>query len=431
MLPQEENELLSRVGPGTPMGELMRQYWVPAGLSSELPGPDCDPVRIKRLCEELIAFRGTDGKVGLVDNYCPHRRASMFFGRNEECGLRCVYHGWKFDVNGDCVDMPSEPAESNFKDKVKIKAYPVEERGGIMWTYMGPRESAPPLPDLEPTMVDGTRINIFMRECNWMQALEGDIDTVHVSFLHSNLPRPDDKDSGDWTRIQRDSKAAKFAVADTDFGTMYGAYRPAEEDTYYWRIANFLFPFYTMTPTGVLGKEIRVRAWVPIDDTHTFGLGIGRRVQLAPTPPGGRGVGESEQIPNGTGWLDRFRLVADSTNDYLLDREQQKNLTYSGLPSITLDDQAVTTSMGAIEDRTKERLGTSDSMIIKTRRRLINAARDMREGITPPGVDNPEVYGVRSGGVVLPRDTDDWVEATRELRTAWVHHPELDNAVPD
>ncbi|MDE2901105.1 MAG: Rieske 2Fe-2S domain-containing protein, partial [Chloroflexota bacterium] len=138
MLSQHDNELITKTGPGTPMGEYLRRYWVPALLSRELPEPDCPPVRLKIMCEELVAFRDTNGDVGIVDNYCPHRRASLFFGRNEECGIRCVYHGWKFDINGDCVDMPSEPAESNFKDKVKIKAYPAEDWGGFIWVYMGP-----------------------------------------------------------------------------------------------------------------------------------------------------------------------------------------------------------------------------------------------------------------------------------------------------
>ena len=138
MLTREDNELLTRTGPGTPMGELFRRFWMPALLAEELSEPDCPPVRIKIMGEQLVAFRDTDGKVGVLDNYCSHRRASLFFGRNEECGLRCVYHGWKFDVNGDCVDMPSEPAESNFKEKVKIKAYPAREYGSCVWIYMGP-----------------------------------------------------------------------------------------------------------------------------------------------------------------------------------------------------------------------------------------------------------------------------------------------------
>src|ERR687883_1053921 len=149
MLSQQDNELITRVGPGTPMGTLMREYWIPALLSSELPGPDCNPVRVLLLGEKLVAFRDSSGKVGLLDNHCPHRGASLFFARNEECGLRCVYHGWKFSIDGSCVDMPNEPPESNFKDKVRAVAYPCREQGGVIWTYMGPRSEPPPLPELE------------------------------------------------------------------------------------------------------------------------------------------------------------------------------------------------------------------------------------------------------------------------------------------
>ena len=154
MLTAEENQLLTRVGPGTPMGNLFRQYWLPAMLSEELPAPDSDPVRVMLLGEKLIAFRDSNGQVGLIQNHCPHRGASLFFGRNEEAGLRCVYHGWKFDVTGQCVDMPNEPAESNFKSKVKAVAYPARERGGLVWVYMGPRSTPPELPDIEANVIE-------------------------------------------------------------------------------------------------------------------------------------------------------------------------------------------------------------------------------------------------------------------------------------
>src|SRR6266481_125133 len=186
MLSKEDNELLCRVGPGTPMGDLMRQYWLPAMLSSELPSPDSDPKRVLLLGEQLIAFRDSNGKIGLLANNCPHRGASLFFGRNEEAGLRCVYHGWKFDALGNCIDMPNEPAESDFRTKVKAVAYPTQERGGVVWTYMGPNPTPPPLPDLEANNApDGQgRVIAVQRNCNWLQALEGDIDTSHLGFLH-------------------------------------------------------------------------------------------------------------------------------------------------------------------------------------------------------------------------------------------------------
>ncbi len=192
MLSTQENDILCRVGPGTPTGNLMRQYWLPALQAKELPSPDCAPLRLRLLGENLIAFRTTSGAVGLMQNSCPHRGASMFFGRNEEEGLRCVYHGWKFDVEGNCVDMPSEPAESNFRTKVHATAYPCIERNGVIWTYMGTRETPPELPMFEANMMangEMTVQNVF-RECNWMQALEGDIDTSHLSFLHLGAVSP-------------------------------------------------------------------------------------------------------------------------------------------------------------------------------------------------------------------------------------------------
>jgi phenylpropionate dioxygenase-like ring-hydroxylating dioxygenase large terminal subunit len=187
VLREEENRRITRVGPGAPMGNLMRRYWLPAALSEELPEPDGAPVRVRLLGEDLIAFRDSSGKVGLVDAFCPHRRAPMFFGRNEECGLRCVYHGWKFDAAGTCVDMPSEPPDSLFKTKVTIAAYPTCEGGGIVWTYMGPPETMPPPPDYELVRAPATHRHTSKtyEECNWLQALEGGIDSVHVTFLHN------------------------------------------------------------------------------------------------------------------------------------------------------------------------------------------------------------------------------------------------------
>ena len=191
---------LCRVGPGTPMGEVLRRYWLPVLTSEELPEPDCPPVRAKLLGEELVAFRDSDGNVGLIDNYCPHRRASLFFGRNEESGLRCVYHGWKYNVSGECVDMPSEPAESNFKDKVKIKAYPCVDKGGTIWTYMGPADLQPPFINFIALQYPDDHLitNRVQSDCNYIQSMEGNMDTSHISYLHRNLAdlKMDDFDDG-------------------------------------------------------------------------------------------------------------------------------------------------------------------------------------------------------------------------------------------
>ena len=423
MLSPEDNEILCRVGPGTPMGNLMRQYWIPAMRSDELSAPDCSPLRVKLLGEELIGFRTTSGTTGLIQNACPHRGASLFFGRNEEEGLRCVYHGWKFDVTGACVDMPSEPAESNFRSKVRAKAYPCQERGGIVWTYMGPREVPPPLPDIEPNMLpEGYAVINLMRECNWMQALEGDIDTVHVAFLHGGHRTMKDTEPGTTSWYTARQPAARYRVRDAEYGVSYGAYRAAEEDTYYWRIAHFMFPFYTMTPTGVLGVRKQVRAWVPMDDSHTLFFTM--------TEPASRrdigGGRPTDEAPRTTGWYGRFKARAVAENDYELDRaSQQKMVSYSGLPSITIQDQAVTESMGSIYQRDQEHLGTSDSMLIRTRRRLIEAAKALHEtGRLPPGVDDPSVFAQRSGEIILSR-SEDWWDATVELRKAFVEQREV------
>ena len=426
------------------MGDLMRQYWIPALASGELPGPDCPPIRVRLLGENLIAFRATSGTVGLIQNACAHRGASLFFGRNEEDGLRCVYHGWKYDVAGQCVDMPNEPPESNpsaslragFKSKIRAVAYPCVERGGVVWTYMGPRATLPPLPDLEPNMLPEGQysVGVTLRECNWLQALEGDIDTSHLAFLHMGALKLEDAAPGSFDRYIVADRAPRYHVVDTEFGTSYGGYRPAEADTTYWRIAHFLFPFYTMIPTGALGVQIFVRAWVPADDEHVLvwaltaprsrqgvnpsntpgALAADRQASGAPPGAG------AQFLPRTSDWLGRFRLKQNKENDYLIDREEQRTRSFTGIAGINQQDQAITESMGPITDHSKEHLGSSDVMIIRTRRRLLGAAEALRkEDAVPPGVDNPEIYRVRSGGVVLPNGVDG-LEATRDLQKAFV-----------
>jgi len=437
MLSREDNELLCRVGSGTPVGAMLRQYWVPALMSSELPERDGAPVRVRLMGENLIAFRVTSGKIGLIQNHCPHRGASLFFGRNEEEGLRCVYHGWKYSCEGHCVDMPSEPEESNFKSKIHATAYPCVERNDIIWTYMGPRQTPPPLPDIEPNMLPRGEYAVqkVLRECNWFQGLEGDIDTSHLGFLHLGAIKPEQTTPGTFDYYNVADRAPKYEVVDTEFGTSYGAYRPAEADTYYWRIAHFLFPFFTMIPTGILGMQVLVRAWVPVDDEHIMfwsiaaprsRVGSGAAGGAAGLNAGGRAVaaagarpGGFEFLPDSPDWLGKFRLAQNKDNDYLIDRKAQRTESFTGIAGIHQQDQAVTESMGPIYDRTQEHLGTSDAMVIRTRRRVINAARALRDNaVTPPGVDNPAVYRHRSGGVILPRDCD-WLEATKGLREAF------------
>ena len=427
MLSQEDNDYLCHIGPGTPMGDLMRQYWVPAVRADELPAPDCAPLRVRLLGEDLIAFRVTSGNVGLIQNACPHRGASLFFGRNEEEGLRCVYHGWKFEASGQCIDMPNEPAESNFKQKVRAIAYPCQERNGIIWAYLGPRATPPALPDFEANMLGAEAVvSIIHRPCNWMQGWEGEMDTVHQAFLHSGATRLQDTAPGTFDHYIARTPAPRFAVMDTPYGTSYGAWRPAEEDTYYWRIAHMLLPFYAMIPAGMMGQQTRFAAYVPMDDHHTLHWEIGRqliaREELPPEAQGSEAGGPTERAAdlyqaNSSGWYGRFNMVQSAENDYLIDRAAQRAMkSYTGIPGIRQQDMAVTESMGPIYDRAKEHLGTTDALIIKTRSRMIAAARALREqGTTPPGVDDPQLYRQRSGGLLLPREAN-WWDATASRR---------------
>ena len=246
-----EGRELTQVGPGTVMGELMRQYWIPAAQSSELER-DGAPIRLMLLGEKLIAFRDSAGRVGVMDHRCPHRCASLFLGRNEEGGIRCIYHGWKFDVSGNCVDMASVPPHQDFKHKVKARAYRAVERAGIVWVYMGSSATAPPLPAFEILDVPDDEINItfIQRECNYLQALEGEIDTSHFGFLHAGHVDPDDVPEDDPVHHTVTNRAPEYHIADTAWGTQYAAYRAASPDSTYWRFANFLFPCWIQAPNG-------------------------------------------------------------------------------------------------------------------------------------------------------------------------------------
>ncbi|MBV8720417.1 MAG: Rieske 2Fe-2S domain-containing protein [Chloroflexi bacterium] len=429
MLSREENELITRVGPDTPMGRLMRQFWIPALLSSELPEPDCAPVRVLLLCERLIAFRDTTGKVGLIQNHCPHRGASLFFGRNEEAGLRCVYHGWKFDTDGNCIDMPNEPAESDFKSKVRAVAYPCVERNGLVWTYMGPRPTPPPLPDIEGNMQPNSVANAFTQVGNWLQILEGDLDTIHAGLLHYGSIRVEDQPLGTFSEYQIRDRTARFEMLDTDAGVTYGAYRPAGPGERYWRIAQYYFPFWASTPPGVLGLKVMQHARVPMDDEHTISFTV---VPRRPSHP-------AAQLPPDTArpvrdpWFDRLANDLCAVNDFGIDRSVQRQNTgpdgFTGIHGIIAQDGAMTTSMGPTVDRTREHLGSTDAAIIRVRRRLLTAARALEEtGSVPACIDNPAAFHHRAGGVLLPEDVD-WIEATRELRKGFVDHPELDPAI--
>jgi hypothetical protein len=304
---------------------------------------------------------------------------------------------------------------------------------------MGPREVPPPLPDLEANMLDEGRYTLqtIFQECNFMQGWEGEMDTVHQAFLHYGSERPRDIQPGTAGYYIANHRDAKFSVLETPWGTSYGAYRPAEEDTCYWRIAHQLFPFYAMIPTGTLGIEVRWRAYVPVDDDHTICWTQTAKVERpareglrgadAPVPAGGSRETGIQFLPNTTDWYGRWNITQSPANDFGIDRElQASGKSFTGIPNgARPQDMAVTWSMGPIYDRSREHLGTTDQLIIRTRRRVIAAAKAFRDqGIIPPGVDEPALYGQRSGGVILPR-SQDWFEATKELRKGFVRHEDL------
>jgi phenylpropionate dioxygenase-like ring-hydroxylating dioxygenase large terminal subunit len=433
MLSLEDNEILTQIGPGTPMGNLMRQYWMPIYLSTDIAEPDGKPHRIKLLHENLIIFRDSDGRVGLVTEVCPHRGASLYWGRNEGGGLRCVYHGWKFDVSGQCMEMPNEPAASNFWQKVKTLAYPCQERNGIVWTYMGPRETPPPLPELEFNLLPQEHLMIHrdLQESNWVQGLEGNIDSSHLSFLHTRL---EGTESADFYGVPPSNRglfyvdaAPTMEVVTTDAGVMYGAGRAEERGKVYWRITQFLFPFYGMFAPVSL-NECPMQWWIPLDDNSVMKWDIRwnpyrpitdeERTYIVGGDPGG--FVEWTHDPY-THW----RLKAERENDYLNDYDAQLNKRFSGIPSVNLQDKALLESMGHVVDRRREHLGTSDAMIISVRKRLIQAAKALRDhGTVPPGVDDPEVYRRRTATGILD-DGEDWQTQIGPYLEAFTDHPVL------
>ena len=406
MLSLQDNELLTRTGPGTPMGALFRRFWHPVLLAEELPEADGPPVRLRVLGENLVAFRDTQGQVGVVDALCPHRRAGMFFGRNEECGLRCVYHGWKFDVHGNCVDMPTEPPTSNFKEKVKIKAYPTAEYGGCIWVYMGPTDKQPALPHFEWACVpDSHRVlSRWIQECNYMQAVEGEIDSAHVSWLHAPLRAENSPFRGRFDNAILTDGAPVLTVKPTDYGFCYGARRDADSDQYYWRVTQWLLPTYSLIPSK--GFPRGGRCWIPIDDSH---ISV---IQYAYHPE--RPLTETEvqtrknspeiepvlyRLPDGA-IIDICRDIRHAENNYLIDRAMQRTQTFTGIQVIRTQDTAMTESMGGIVDRSEEHLGTTDAAVIAARRRLLQMAHDLQNGIEPSAALQPESYNVRAVDMV-------------------------------
>ncbi|MFN0073696.1 MAG: Rieske 2Fe-2S domain-containing protein [Chloroflexota bacterium] len=397
MLRRADIELLTQTGPGTPMGTLFRRFWLPALLPDELPEPDCAPVRLTMLSEKLVAFRDAAGTVGFVAENCPHRGASMFFGRNEEQGLRCVYHGWKFNTSGACVDMPNEPPESNFKHKVRITAYPSAEWGGVIWIYMGPAELQPEVPQFEWGLLpESHRVIVrWSQECNYAQAMEGDLDTTHVSFLHKTLDGTTNSTlrrtaaNGD---LLINHGAPKLTAKETDYGFCYGARRNAD-NAYYWRVTQLMLPGYSIIPS--VTTQTSSGAWFPMDDHNSWGWRFSWDSEK-PIPEDQRAsAGAPPTLIEGS-----VKPLANKSNDYLIDREMQRTQSFTGIWDFRAQDTMATEGMGRIMDRTREHLGTADLAIIMYRRRLLRMARELQQGTEPYAAAHGESYRIRSLDVV-------------------------------
>jgi nitrite reductase/ring-hydroxylating ferredoxin subunit len=396
VLAQDENELLTRVGPGTAMGALMRRYWIPAAFSHQVAKPDGPPVRVRLLGENLVLFRDTQGRLGLLDERCPHRTASLFYGRNEEGGLRCVYHGIKFDVAGACVDLPCVPQMSdahkaNAQKQLAAKAYPCVERGDVVWTYMGPAEKKPEFPDLEWTLIPASQryATRHIQECNWLQALEGGFDATHLTFLHGGESDP-----------SRRIVASLYEVLPADFGFVVGTGRERGDGVIMWNMNVMLMPFHKIISSIPHAAHV----WAPIDDENTMLYSV----DFHPSRPmteddlarskAGLGI-HTENIP-GTD-----HAVRNRANDYLIDRAQQASgASYTGMTGFGTQDCAIQESMGPIADRTAEHLLACDAAIVKIRRLLLQTLKDHAAGKLLPGMD-PASYRVRSGRFEAPKGT--------------------------
>lgn len=413
MLSKEDNEKLVRVGPGTPMGELFRRFWTPALLASEIPEADGAPARVNILGEELVAFRDSNGKIGLLDAFCAHRRANLFWGRNEECGLRCVYHGWKFDVDGNCVDVPNLEEGETIKGKMGVKAYPTIERGGLIWAYLGPPElkPAPSVADVFELPADHLYIQKIILEGNWLQFAEGDIDSSHVSFLHSSAK---DAQIASVSPHAFSDRAPRWTIRKTDYGLALAARRKAGDDeaSWHWRINQWLMPYATLIAARE-GTPFVTNVRVPIDDLTSIHYRIMARYER-PLDEGDYrlaegGIAFPKMIPGA------FIPAANPGNDFLIDREAQRRESYTGIESIPSQDYAVTYRQGGdlIADRTREKLTRSDGAIVAMRRRLLETIKRMEDGEEPPEASNPEAYRVRSIDMVLAK-TQNLFEETQD-----------------
>lgn len=417
MLSAEENDLLTRVEPGTPMGQMLRRYWMPALLSEEVSEPDGAPKRVELLGESFVAFRDTEGKVGFLPEHCPHRGASLLLARNEECGLRCLYHGWKLDAEGQVLETPNEPERSPLAKRIEPVGASVREAGGVVWVYLGPPEHEPPFPEFEWTGLDPSHVALIKvrQECNWVQAMEGVLDSSHSNYLHADVINADDERSveggrseyeeGHFNRPSEDA-TPRLRVKDTPYGFRYGALRKTirDPDRYqYVRTTLFAAPFYVFVPGRADTGDMQ--AFVPIDSENTL---------FFYAHYGFDGPVDADEFFAWLGTRPGIDLDEDGVktrradNQWLQDREAMRSgRSTSGVEGVLNQDFAVQESMGPIYDRTREHLGAADTAIIHMRRMLMDSARRTAEGGAPVALEDGFAdYGkLRAEDGVISTDT--------------------------
>lgn len=406
MLSAKDNSYLNTSEANTPMGNYLRCHWHPVALSEEVALPDCAPIRLKIMGEDLLLFRDTRGRTGLIEPFCAHRGADLFFGRNEECGIRCIYHGWKYDINGNCIDMPNIPKDAAYHGKIKIKAYPTKEFADMVWAYLGPPELQPAeIPQLEAGLVPNDHRYVTKRivDCNWTHSMEGALDTAHFSFLHMPAPayRKDDSSNiaADESRIRwlRNDPVPRFKIIEHEVGFLIGGARNAEPGDHYWRLTQFMLPTHSITPSAMPNETYYGYSWVPIDD-HSCWMFVYAWHPSMPIPQEERGKyvkgGYGQFAELGPGYVP----LRNRSNNYLMSREEQKTVSFTGIRGIAEQDQMAQESQGYIVDRTKENLSPTDVGIIRFRKLLLQEAKAFENGIKPEAPNKAKEYCVRGGG---------------------------------
>lgn len=406
MLSATDNAYLNTSKPNTPMGNYLRCHWHPVALSEEVANPDCAPIRLKVMGEDLLLFRDSKGNTGLIEPFCAHRGADLFFGRNEECGIRCIYHGWKYDIHGNCIDMPNVPKDAAYHGKIKIKAYPTQEFADMVWAYMGPPDIQPfEVPQLEAGLVPPSHRYVTKRlvECNWTHSMEGALDTAHFSFLHMPAPafRKDDSSNiaADESRIRwlRNDPAPRFKIIDHEVGFLIGGARNAEPGDHYWRLTQYMLPTHSITPSAMPNETYYGYSWVPIDD-HSCWMYV-----YAWHPD--QAISDEERKKYIKGGYGQFAELGpgyvplrNRSNSYLMSREEQKNISFTGIRGIAEQDQMAQESQGYMIDRTKENLSPTDVGIIRFRKLLLQEAKAFAAGKKPDSPHKAKDYCVRGGG---------------------------------